>query len=159
MEVILKEDFPQLGYVGDKIDVKRGYARNFLFPRGIAVEAHSKNAKLLKHKLSAVVAKKLKLQKIASEEAKKVEGLILEFKVPASKQGKIFGSITLKDIETSLKDKGVVVDRRQIKIPDSIKVLGEHAVSIKFHSEVFGKFTVRVVAKDKDVAPPKEEEN
>lgn len=145
MEVVLKEDFPALGYVGDKIKVKGGYARNFLIPRGIALEATSGNAKLLRHRMEQILAKKNKLKAAAQEEAKRYEGLILEFNLRIGEKGKSFGAVSVKDIENLLKERGFEVDRKQIRVADSIKAGGDYRVEIKLHSEVTAVVTARVI--------------
>ena len=133
MEVILKEDYPSLGYVGDRIAVKPGFARNFLLPRGIATEAFSNNARLLKHRLDGINAKRNRLKAEATEVAKRYEGLTLEFKLKMAGQERTFGSITARDIELALKEKDLVVDRRQIKFGEAVKRVGTYQVQIKLH--------------------------
>lgn len=159
MEVILNQDFPALGYVGDRVSVKPGYARNFLLPRGIAVEALSRNAKLLKHRMAGITAKRLKLKAEAETVAGRFAGIVLEFTLKMSGQGRSFGSITLKDIQDSLKDKGLVVDRKQIRLLDSLKRAGSYEAFVKLHSEVQLPITLRILAEksaiDKSAAPKK----
>jgi large subunit ribosomal protein L9 len=144
MEVVLQEDFPSLGYVGDKVRVRGGFARNYLLPRGIAVEASSANAKYLRHKLSQIEAKKAKLKAVAVEEAKKYTGLTLEFTLKIGEKGKSFGAVSVKDIEQSLKAKGLEVDRKQLRLVDQIKAGGEYKVDIKLHSEVIVPVAIKV---------------
>lgn len=150
MEVILQEDYPVLGYVGDKVKVKGGYARNFLIPRGIALEANTPNAKLLKHRAAQILAKKAKLKAAAQETAKQYEGLILEFVLKIGEKGKSFGAVTLKDIEVALAAKNFVVDRKQIRIAETIKAGGDYRVDIKLHSEVVAPITARVIVERTD---------
>lgn len=145
MEVILQENYPSLGYVGDKVRVRSGYARNFLVPRGIAVEASSRNAKLVQHKVAAIQAKRAKLKNEAIEFGKRFEGIVLEFTLKAGEQGKSFGSISNKDIDAALKKHGIEVERKQIRIVDSIRTAGDHKAEVKLHSEVVVAVTVRVV--------------
>jgi large subunit ribosomal protein L9 len=151
MEVILTENFPSLGYVGDKVSVKPGYARNFLLPRGVAIEAFSHNAKMLNHRLAGVNAKRARLKNQAGEVAKQFDGLTLEYTLKIGGEGRSFGSITTRDIEASLKEKGLEVDRKQIRLSDVIKRAGEYTASIKLHAEVVLEVVVRVIQE----APPK----
>ncbi len=144
MEIILQQDYPALGYVGDTVKVKGGYARNFLIPRGIAMEASSRNEKLLKHKLGGVNAKKIKLRAVAQELAGKLEGVKLEFFLRVGAAGKTFGSITVRDVEQALHKEGYLVDKRQIILTEPLKKAGEHKVTIKLHSEVVASIEVQV---------------
>ena len=136
MNIILQEDFPSLGYVGDKVNVKPGYARNFLFPKGIAIEASSSNAKLLAHKVLVINAKKTKKKSQADTLKFRMESLSLSFNLKAGNQGKSFGSVTIKDIQSALKTKGFDVDSSQIKLLEHMKTAGEFKVNVKLHSEV-----------------------
>lgn len=145
MEVVLQQDYPSLGYVGDKVKVRPGYARNFLLPRGIAVELSSRNAKQLRHRMAAVEAKRTKLKQAALEYAKTLDGLILEFHLRIGEKGKSFGAVSVRDIEQALREKNFQVDRRQIRLVDQIKAGGDYAVEIKLHSEVVAPITARVV--------------
>src|ERR1700748_3672382 len=115
MEVILQSNFPTLGYVGDRVNVANGYARNYLIPRGIAVESSSKNDRQIAHLVASIDHKKAKLRSEAEEQAKKFESTVLEFKLKTGEAGKVFGSITSKDVESALKAKGFDVMRKQIK--------------------------------------------
>jgi large subunit ribosomal protein L9 len=150
MEVILREDYISLGYIGDTVRVRRGFARNFLIPRGIAVEATSGNEKQLKHKLSAIVAKRIKKKAEAEAFAKVLGQVTVEFTIKVGAKGKSFGSITTRDVETSLKALGYEVDRRQIRINETIKGPGVFTVDVKLHSEVTVPVQVKVIA----VQPP-----
>lgn len=144
MEVILSQDYPALGYVGDRVKVKGGYARNFLIPRGIALEASSNNERLLKHKLGGVNAKKVRLRSQAQELAGKLEALNLEFTLRVGEAGKTYGSVTARDIEAALQKEGFVIDRRQIVVLEPIRKAGEHKVSVKLHSEVAAQVALKV---------------
>lgn len=153
MEVILQEDFPSLGYVGDKVSVRGGYARNFLIPRGIALESSADNQRMLKHRLGAVQAKKIKLRSEAEAAAKSLEAVTLEFTLKLGERGKSFGSITSKDIEKALADKGFALDKRQIRLVEPFRGAGVYTVDVKLHSEVIAKVPVKVTAE----TPPKRE--
>lgn len=150
MEVILREDYISLGYIGDTVRVRRGFARNFLIPRGIAVEATSGNENQLKHKLSAIVSKRIKKKAEAEAFAKVLGQVTVEFTLKMGAKGKSFGSITTRDVEASLKALGYEVDRRQIRISETIKGPGVYTVEVKLHSEVTVPVQVKVIA----VQPP-----
>lgn len=154
MEVILREDYLPLGYVGDTVRVKRGFARNFLIPRGVAIEASSQNDRALKHKLGAIVAKRIKKKQEADQFGSILQQIIVEFTLKVGAGGKSFGSITTKDIEAALKNLGYTVDRRQIRLIDAIKTPGAHKAEVKLHSEVVVPLQIKVIAAQ--VAAPTE---
>lgn len=158
MEVILQEDFPSLGYVGDRVVVRRGYARNYLIPRGIALELASGGAKAVRHLVEIVEAKRRKKRKEAEERLKDFLGLTLEFQLKGNEHGKVFGSVTSKDIEVAFLSKKLVVDRRQIRLLDPIRGAGTHEVTIKLHADVSATIKVAVAVEvPKKVEPPTEE--
>jgi len=144
MEVILQQDYPALGYVGDVVKVKRGYARNFLIPRGVALELSSRNAKLLAHKMAGVQAKKAKLKLQAEELALRLREVSLEFSLTAGQAGKAFGAVSGRDIELELNKKGYAFERRQIRLAQPIKNSGTFKVEIKLHSEVIVPLEIKV---------------
>jgi len=146
MEVILREDYISLGYIGDTVRVRRGFARNFLIPRGIAVEASSGNERQLRHKLSAIVAKRVKKKAEAQAFAQVLGQVIVEFTLKMGAKGKSFGSVTSRDVEASLKALGYSVDRRQIRINEAMKSPGVYTVDVKLHSEVTVPVQVKVIA-------------
>jgi large subunit ribosomal protein L9 len=146
MEVILREDFLPLGYVGDTVKVKRGYARNFLIPRGVAIESSAQNDRALKHKLGAIVAKRIKKKAEAEQFGNILQQIIVEFTIKVGASGKSFGAITAKDIESTLKTLGYSVDRRQIRLVDAIKSVGMHKAEVKLHSEVTVPVQIKVLA-------------
>lgn len=155
MEVILREDYLPLGYVGDTVNVKRGFARNYLIPRGVAIESSSQNEKALKHKLSAIVAKRIKKKAEAEAFGATISQIIVEFTLKVGAAGKSFGSITAKDVEAALKNLGYAVDRRQIRLLEVIKTPGLHKAEVKLHSEVTVPLQIKVMAAQ-IVAPPAE---
>ncbi len=150
MEVILREDYISLGYIGDTVRVRRGFARNYLIPRGIAVEASSANERALTHKLSSIMAKRIKKKAEAEAFGKVLEQVTVEFTLKVGAKGKSFGSVTTRDIETSLKALGYEIDRRQIRLSETIKGPGVYKVEVKLHSEVSVAVQVKVIA----VQPP-----
>jgi large subunit ribosomal protein L9 len=156
MEVILREDYIPLGYIGDTVKVRRGFARNFLIPRGIAVEASSGNERQLKHKLSGIIAKRIKKKAEAEEFAKVLGQVTVEFTLKVGSRGKSFGAVTTRDIEASLKALGYEVDRRQIRLGETIKGPGVYAVDVKLHSEVTVPVSVKVIAAQPVAVPAAE---
>jgi len=155
MEVILREDFLPLGYVGDTVKVKRGFARNFLIPRGVAIESSSQNERALKHKLSAIVAKRVKKKAEAEAFGNTLSQIIVEFTLKMGAGGKSFGAITARDVEGALKNLGYGVDRRQIRLLEVIKTPGQHKAEVKLHSEVIVSLQIKVIAAQ-IVTPPVE---
>ncbi len=153
MEVILREDYLPLGYVGDTVNVKRGFARNFLIPRGVAIESSSQNEKALKHKLSAIVAKRIKKKAEAEAFGSTLAQIIVEFTLKVGSGGKSFGAITARDVEGALKNLGYAVDRRQIRLLEVIKTPGAHKAEVKLHSEVTVPLQIKVMAAQIVAAP------
>lgn len=143
MKVILVEDTPKLGKIGDVVNVARGYARNYLFPRKIALEATQSN---LKHvaELKKVEEKRMKKKvKDAVQLLSKLDGTTLVFKVRVGEEGKLYGSITNKTVaDKILEDYGVELDRRKIMLEDPIKSVGNYSIPIVYYSEA--KATVNV---------------
>lgn len=156
MEVILREDYISLGYIGDTVRVRRGFARNYLIPRGIAVEATSGNERQLKHKLSSIVAKRIKKKAEAEEFGRVLSQVTVEFTLKVGAKGKSFGSVTSRDVEASLKALGYSVDRRQIRINETIKGPGVYTVEVKLHSEVSVAVQVKVIAAQPPVSATSE---
>ncbi|RMD86170.1 MAG: 50S ribosomal protein L9 [Candidatus Dadabacteria bacterium] len=146
MEVILKEDYPALGFVGDKVSVKRGFARNYLIPKGIAVEASGRSERMIKHLFAAINKKRMRLRSEAQQTADSIAKLSLEFSLKVGEKGKVFGAITSRDLEAGLKARGYEIDRRRIRLPDIIKQPGSYKASVKLHPEVEVEIPVEVKA-------------
>lgn len=151
MEVILQENYPSLGYVGDRVNVKGGFARNFLIPRGIAIEASSRNERVLKHRLQHVMAKRIRLKSEAEALGNQLGEALLEFTLKIGEAGKSFGSVTSRDIETALKAKGFEIDRKQIRMTETFRRAGEYKVAVKLHAEVTASVPVKVIS---ETPPP-----
>jgi large subunit ribosomal protein L9 len=146
MNVILTDNIPSLGKVGAKVKVSDGYARNFLIPKGLALEATTKNVKVLEHQTNVVLQKNVKEKKTAEAIKEQIEGLTLTIERRVGEQGKLFGSVNTKDIESALHDKGVEIDRKHIVLEEVIKGLGEYPVKIKLHSGITVDIKVNIVA-------------
>jgi large subunit ribosomal protein L9 len=146
MKVILREDVKDLGHVGELLTVKDGYARNFLLPRGLALEANLRNVKALEHEKRKIQETVRKAKSGAEELSAKIAAVTLTIKAKAGEEDKLFGSVTAMDIAEALKREGLDIDRRKIMLEEPIKRLGNYTVSVKVHSEVSSQFTVQVVS-------------
>ncbi|GAM08897.1 50S ribosomal protein L9 [Geobacter sp. OR-1] len=142
MKVILKENVENLGLIGDIVKVAPGYARNFLLPRGFAIEATVKNAKALDHAKRQMEYKKNKVLELAKGVAAKIEALTLTLVHQAGEEGKLFGAVTNMELADKLKEQGLEIDRKKI-ICDPIKQTGEFNAVVKLHPEVAA--TLKVV--------------
>ena len=138
MKVILKQSVPSLGKAGALIKVNDGYARNFLIPKGLATEANEKNIKLFEHDKTNILKKAAKEQKSAQALADALSNVTITIARKVGDQDKIFGSVTTKDIESALKEKGYDIDRKMIvhEHGEYIKSLGEFKIKIKLASDV-----------------------
>ncbi|MGB9812575.1 MAG: 50S ribosomal protein L9 [Thermovenabulum sp.] len=146
MKVILVQDVKNLGKKGDVVNVADGYARNFLFPRNLAIEASPGNIARLEQGKKAMENKKEKEKREAVELAKKIEKCTVTLKVKAGEQGKLYGSINTKDIAEGLKSQfNIDIDKRKIVLKEPIKSLGSYEVEVKIHPEVDAKFKLRVI--------------
>lgn len=146
VQVILNEDVPNLGRTGDVVKVRPGYARNFLFPRKLAVEANPKSIKAFEHHKRIAMAKREVQKGEASELKRKLEALVIIIGAHAGEEGKLFGSVTNIDIERALREKGVSVERRKIHLAEPIKQLGEFTVPVRLQPEVEASLKVEVKA-------------
>jgi len=147
MKVILKEEIDNLGNAGDLVMVKDGYARNYLIPRQLAIRADERNVKQLQHFQRALERRRTKLKAEAIELEKQVSGVgrIVEVRA-CGPDGKLFGSVTSKDLAEVLKERGVTIAKRQIVLIDPIKALGEHEVTVKLGQGHFATLQVCVEA-------------
>jgi large subunit ribosomal protein L9 len=146
MEVILREDIQGLGYRNDTVDVKPGYGRNFLIPRGMAIIASDSNKKMISENIRQASHKAEKAKKDAEEIAKKIGELTVEIKTKAGESGKIFGAITPIQVAEALAALGHEVDRKRISFEQKIKELGEYTALLDLHKEVHHPIQVKVVA-------------
>ncbi len=145
MKVILLCDVKGQGKKDDIVNVSDGYARNFLFPQKKAVPADAKATNELKNKEEAKQFKISEEIKAAKALAEKINNVQVEIKMEHGQDGRLYGSVTAKDIAEKLKDKvGIDVDKRKIMVKDTIKTYGSFAVEVKLHTEVSAKFTVLV---------------
>ncbi|MZG54211.1 MAG: 50S ribosomal protein L9 [Nitrospinae bacterium] len=144
MKLLLKEDVDGLGFCGDEVEVKDGYGRNFLIPKGKALLATPNNLKAFNHQKRIVQAKVKKVTAIAQGVADEITKVTLQTKKKMGEGGKMFGSVTAQEISDLLKAKGVEVDRRKIQIQEPIKKAGEYTIPVKLHPEVTGQIKLTV---------------
>ncbi len=148
MKVILKEDVASLGKRGDTIKVSDGYARNYLIPKGLALEATGKNINVLEHTKKVIAQQSEKERKKAESLVQQFSGVTVTIPCKVGEMDKLFGSVTGKDIEKALVEKGFEVDKRQIVIEDPIKNLGEHRVKVKLYPGIFADIAVTVTRQE-----------
>jgi large subunit ribosomal protein L9 len=162
MKLLLKEDVDGLGFCGEEVEVKDGYGRNFLIPKGKALLATPNNLKAFNHQKRIVQAKVKKITGIAQEVADKISSASIQITKKMGDGGKMFGAVTAQEISDLLKAKGIDIDRRKIQIQEPIKKAGEHSIPVKLHPEVTAeiKLTVegeKVVEKAEEKAEEKTE--
>ncbi|MCB0360467.1 MAG: 50S ribosomal protein L9 [Bdellovibrionales bacterium] len=136
MEVLLSEDVVGVGDIGDVVKVKGGYARNFLIPRGLAIETGAASAKEIAHRKRQIDAKKRRLKSAAEARADDLRNLSLEFELRVGGGGKAYGSIGSRDVAAALSSHGFELDRRRVLLSEPIKRAGTHFVAVKLHPEV-----------------------
>jgi len=147
MKVILKADIKGVGKKDQVINASDGYARNYLFPKNLAVEANNENMAKLKSKNESVAFKKETEKAQAEQIAKQIEKLSLVMKVKAGENGKIFGGVTAKEISETLKnDYSIDVDKKKINLDETIKNLGSFNIEIKLYEGVIAKLKLHVEA-------------
>lgn len=147
MKVILKQNVPSLGKAGDLVKANDGYARNFLIPKGLAAEADEKNIKVFEHEKRNILRKAEKEHKSARELADVLSKVTITMARKVGDQDKLFGSVSVKDIETALKEKGYDINRKMImhEHGEHIKSLGEFKIKIKLTHEVETEINLKVV--------------
>jgi large subunit ribosomal protein L9 len=148
MKVILKEDVQNLGQQGDVVEVKSGYARNYLMPQKLAI-LFTKQQKKSIDEAQRVEERKLEREKDQLESVlKQVEDLSLSLKMQSEEDSKLFGSVTKLDIVKLLEENGITIDKKYVDLPSPIKTLGEHKVNIMFTKEMSASFTLTVEKED-----------
>lgn len=149
MEVILTENVSGLGREGDIVKVSDGYARNFLIPKQLAVEAIEKNRRLLEHKSRQKINQDARQRKEAEKLASELANLSCTIPMRAGETDRLFGSVTAMDIAKALKEQGFEVDRRKIELNEPIKELGAFTVPIRIHADVVANVRVLVIREEK----------
>ncbi|WP_071026448.1 50S ribosomal protein L9 [Peptoniphilus raoultii] len=145
MKVILIKDDKNLGKAGNIVDAKDGYARNFLIPRKIAIEANDENMVKWKEDQKRKEAEEKENRKEAEELKKLIEKSPITMKVKAGEGGRLFGAITSKDIADKLfEDKKIEIDRKKINLPENIKTIGQEEIEIKLYPKISAKLKVKI---------------
>jgi large subunit ribosomal protein L9 len=148
MEVILREDIDNLGTRGQVVKVAPGYARNFLLPKRLAVQATESNKKIVEQERQAHLRKEAKAQGEAEELGKLVGNVTVTIKQKAGENDQLFGSVTSKDIADALVAQNYNIERRKIQLDEPIKQLGEYKVPVRLHKNVTVEITVIVAKED-----------
>jgi large subunit ribosomal protein L9 len=145
MKVILRRDHENLGKMGDQVNVKNGYARNYLFPRNIAIEASPKALNILEEEKKLLKKREAKTKREAEAAAKQMENVSITATVTVGEEDKVFGSVTSQQISDLLKEKGFDIDKKKVVLDDPIKALGVYDIAVKLHAEVETKIRLWVV--------------
>ena len=145
MEVILLKDFEELGVSGEIVRVKPGYARNYLFPRGIALRSSKKNRAVAEERKRNKELKSKRLDQANQSLADKINKTELTFEMQVGDEEKMFGAVTSKDIHSALEEKGILLDKNAIILDESIKALGIYHISIKLDSDLTTEIKIYVI--------------
>ena len=145
MKVVLRQDFENLGEAGKIVNVKNGYARNFLLPRGIAFEANARNLKIFEQEKKRLLTLKEKEQKAAAALKIKMDGVSITATLPVGEDDRVFGAVTNQDIADLLAAKGFDIDKRKVILDEPVRALGIYEVPVKLHPEVESKIKLWVV--------------
>jgi large subunit ribosomal protein L9 len=146
VKLILREDVENLGKGGELVEVKPGYGRNFLLPRGLAVLANPRNVRELEHQKGVAQAKAAKLKASAEAVAKRLAETPITLKRKVGEQEKLYGSVTALDLAEALAARGLQLDRRSIDLAEPLKTLGDFQVPVKLHAGVVGQVKVKIEA-------------
>ena len=145
MEVILRQDLDELGLEGDIVNVAKGYARNYLMPKGLALEASPQNIKSFELQRKKIEVRRLKARENAEKVKQQIELMEITLKHKAGEEGKLYGSVTTMDIASQLESKGIVIDRKKIVLEKPIKELGEFEAKLKIYPEVTCEIKIKIV--------------
>jgi large subunit ribosomal protein L9 len=148
MQIILQEDIEKLGHRGDVVTVKPGYARNFLLPRKLAIEATAGNMKALERIRTALAKKTATELDAAQKQAELLNIVSLSFKRKTGENDQMFGSVTTADISETLAAQGFKIDKRQVQLAEPIKIIGEYPVTIKVFRDVIAQIKVQVAKEE-----------
>ncbi|WMY95139.1 MAG: 50S ribosomal protein L9 [Arsenophonus sp.] len=149
MQIILLDKVDNLGKLGDTVNVKPGYARNYLIPYGKAVSATKKNISLFKKRYSEMQAKLANILSIAKKRAEKINELkIITIASKVGNEGKLFGSISSRDIAEAVTEKGIMVTKNEVCLPNGVlRTIGKHEVILQFHNDVLVTLNINIVPK------------
>ncbi len=151
MKIILTQDVPKLGSLGDELDVKPGFARNYLIPQGKAVMITRANIRQVEHRRAFLAKKREDAIESSKATARRLEEAEIVFYMKSGESGKLFGSVTQKNIGDALEELGIELDRKKLHLSGPIKSVGNHFIDIKLHTEVIAELKIQV-------RPEKEEE-
>lgn len=149
MRVILKETIESLGIIGSEVEVKRGFARNYLIPQGKAILATIQNRKLMEQERAKIQLQLAKERELAEMMAKRLQGVVCRITSKVAEEDRLYGSVTIKDIAEKLEKQGVEgVQKRMILLPEPIKHLGTYAVPIRVYRDIEPEITIEVVSEE-----------
>jgi large subunit ribosomal protein L9 len=149
MRIILREDLDNLGHAGEVVSVRDGYGRNYLLPRGLAVPATERDVARMDHEKRVATARAAKLAKDVAGQVERLSKVSVTLTAAVGEEGKLYGSITSRDIVDAIKEQGgVVVDVKKLHLAEPIKTLGVHEVSIKLGKDAVAKVNVSIVKKE-----------
>jgi large subunit ribosomal protein L9 len=148
MELLLKEDVENLGARGELVKVRSGYGRNYLLPRGLAIQATPANIKQIEMQRKALLKREAVEHETAQQQADLLKDVTLEFSRKVGEHGILYGSVTSMDVAEALAAKGYEIDRKRVQLKDPIKSTGEYEVPVKLHREVTSN--IKVVIKKED---------
>jgi len=152
INVFLREDVDHVGTRGEIVRVRAGYARNYLLPRNLAVEATAGNVKAIEQERAALLKKEAKERATAEAQSQQMGSLVLEFKRKAGEQGALYGSVTSMEVADALKERGYDIDRHRIHLREPLKRLGDYTVPVRLHREVTVELRIKVMPESADDA-------
>lgn len=145
MKVILQQNVDALGLEGDTVDVAVGYARNYLIPKGLALQANERNIKFVETQRKKIELRRIKDKEDAEKVRERIAGVAITISQKVGEEEKLYGSVTSMDIASRLEEQGISIDRRKIGLDKPIKTLGEFDIPIKLHPQVTASVRVTVV--------------
>jgi len=145
MKIILKDDIQSLGKFGDVVKVANGYARNYLIPKGLAVNATGGDLKAIEQQKQVFIKKQRQEEQTAVNLKNELESISLSFARKTGEDEKLFGSVTSMDIESALKEKGHPINRKKINLAEPIRALGDFTVSVKIYPEIAANLKISVI--------------
>ena len=148
MKVILTTEMDSLGLEGDTVDVKNGYARNYLIPKGFALEANRHNIKMMEMQKKKIDERRLKAKESAEQARDLIKEKVITITQKSGEEDKLYGSVTTMDIAEAMEKADITIERRKIVLDKPIKSLGEYDVTIKLHPEVTG--TIKLVVEPEE---------
>ena len=146
MEVILIEEVPNLGQIGDLKKVAPGYGRNFLLPKKLAIMASTDNKRRLEHQKRIAGFRRAKARGESEAAARRLSSMTVRIARKVGDQNKLYGSVTAHDVQRALEEQGVVIDRRKFELSDPIKALGDYTVPVRFDGDIRAEVKLSVVA-------------